>query len=315
MKDKYQREITYLRVSITDLCNLRCRYCMPNGILQKSHANILSFEEITEIVTAAAELGITKVRITGGEPLVRRGCVELCRMICAVPGIREVAITTNGTLLNRYAFDLKRVGISRVNISLDTLNPEKYQSITGCGTLKDALDGIEAAWQANLTPIKLNTVLIGGFNDDEITDFVELTRRFPIELRFIELMPMGGSFGKEAYLSSDTVLQKVPELIPAVGAGDSVAKMYRLPDGAGMIGLISPLSHHFCHTCNRLRLTSEGAIKPCLHSSQEISVRGKHGGELLDTLRLAIGRKPEQHGVLDAEHPSEARRTMNTIGG
>ena len=315
MKDQYQREISYLRVSVTDLCNLRCRYCMPEGVCQKSHADILSFEEITEIVTAAAQLGIRKVRITGGEPLVRRGVTELCRMVAAVPGIEEVALTTNGILLEQYAQGLKEAGVNRVNISLDTMDPEKYRYITGGGSLEGALRGIQAAFRAGLTPVKVNTVLIGGFNDDEIEEFVSLTRERPVELRFIELMPMGGEFGKEAYLPGDEVLHRVPELAPVETEKGGVARLYRLPDGKGKVGLISAVSRHFCATCNRLRLTSEGNLKPCLHSNQEIRVRGKHGEELLDTLRTAILEKPRMHGTLDAEHLSQAGRTMNTIGG
>lgn len=314
MRDQYQREISYLRVSITDLCNLRCRYCMPEGVCQKGHEDILSFEEITEIVTAAAQLGIRKVRVTGGEPLVRRGCVELCGMLAAVPGIEEVDMTTNGILLGKYAQGLKQAGVRRVNISLDTMHPERYTAITGGGRLEDALAGLEAAFAAELAPVKVNTVLIGGFNQDEIEDFVALTRETPLELRFIELMPMGGAFGKEAYLPGDTVLRRVPELEPLPGNG-GVARLYRLPGGRGRVGLISPLSRHFCGTCNRLRLTSEGALKPCLHSDQEIRVRGLHGDALLETLRQAVMSKPKMHGVLDAEHLSEAGRTMNTIGG
>lgn len=314
MRDQFEREITYLRVSVTDLCNLRCRYCMPEGMCKKAHTDILSYEEIAEIVEAAAQLGIHKVRITGGEPLVRRNVVELVRMVAEIPGIEEVDMTTNAVLLERYAGDLKQAGLRRVNISLDSLKPEKYAHITGGGRLADALAGIRAAFDAELTPVKLNTVLIGGFNDDEIEDFTALTQDTPLELRFIELMPMGGIFGKEAYLPGGTVLERVPTLreLPHDGG---VARLYQLPDGKGRVGLISALSRHFCGNCNRIRLTSEGAIKPCLHSSQEISVRGKHGEELLTTLRWAILKKPRMHGTLDAEHLSGAGRTMNTIGG
>ncbi len=314
MKDQFGREITYLRVSVTDLCNLRCRYCMPDGVCRKRHEDILSFEEITEIVAAAAQLGISKVRVTGGEPLVRRGCVELCRMIAGVEGIREIDLTTNGILLPRYAPALKEAGVTRVNISVDSLDPAKYREITGGGDLSAALAGVAAAAAAGLAPVKLNTVLIGGFNDDEIPAFVELTRKTPVELRFIELMPMGGHFGRSAYLPGDTVLQQVPELEPLPENG-GVARLYRLPGGLGRVGLISPLSRHFCASCNRLRLTSEGYLKPCLHSDQEICVRGKHGEELLSTLRQAIYAKPRMHGTLDAEHLSGAGRAMNTIGG
>ena len=314
MKDQFQREITYLRVSITDLCNLRCRYCMPEGVCQKRHEEILSFEEIAEIVAAAAELGVHKVRITGGEPLVRRGVVELCRMVSAIPGITEVDMTTNGILLGQYAHALKDSGVHRVNISLDTMDPERYREITGGGRLEDALRGIQAAFDAGLKPVKVNTVLIGGFNDDEIPAFVNWTRDTPVELRFIELMPMGGAFGSEAYLPGNAVLERMPALQPIPQDG-GVARLYQLPGGQGRVGLISPLSRHFCGTCNRLRLTSEGTIKPCLHSSQEIMVRGKHGAALREALEEAILCKPKMHGVLDAGHLSEAGRTMNTIGG
>ena len=314
MKDQYSRDITYLRVSITDLCNLRCRYCMPDGICQKRHEDILSFEEIEEIVAAAAQLGVKKVRVTGGEPLVRCGCVELCRMIASVPGIEEVDLTTNGTLLGKYARELKAAGVRRVNISIDSLDAEKYAWITGGGCLSDALEGVRAAQEAELLPVKLNCVLIGGFNDDEIPAFAELTRDEPLELRFIELMPMGGRFGPNAYLPGGAVLERVPALVPVSDRG-GVARLYRLPDGKGRVGLISPISRHFCASCNRLRLTSEGALKPCLHSDQEIRVRGKHGEELLETLRQAIYAKPRMHGALDAEHQSAAGRSMNTIGG
>ncbi len=314
MKDQFDREITYLRISITDLCNLRCRYCMPDGVCRKRHEDILSFEEIEEIASAAARLGVRKLRVTGGEPLVRRGCVDLCRMLAAIDGIEELDLTTNGTLLPRYAKDLKAAGVTRVNVSVDSLDPEKYAAITGGGVLQEALEGIRAAQEAGLAPLKLNVVLIGGFNDDEIPAFVELTRQMPIELRFIELMPMGGHFGPEAYLPGDAVLQRVPALSPLPDTG-GVARLYRLPEGLGRVGLISPLSRHFCASCNRLRLTSEGHLKPCLHSAQEINVRGLHGEELMETLRNAIHAKPRMHGVLDAEHRSEAGRTMNTIGG
>ncbi len=317
MKDHFQRDITYLRVSITDLCNLRCRYCMPpEGVHKLTRPQILTFEEIVEIVTAAAQLGVRKVRVTGGEPLIRAGVVDLCRSIAEIPGVNEVDVTTNGVLLEKLAQPLAQAGVRRVNISLDTLDPEKYAYITGGGDLAQTLRGIHAAEQAGLTPIKLNAVLIGGFNDDEIMNFVELTRRQPIELRFIELMPMGpgASFERRAFISDETVLEKAPELEPMESDG-GVARLYRLPGGKGRVGLISPRSRHFCGSCNRIRLTSEGALKPCLHSNQEIQLRGLHGEELLNTIRQAILAKPEQHGELSADCASQAGRTMNTIGG
>lgn len=317
MKDQFNREITYLRVSITDRCNLRCRYCMPEeGVCKVSHRDILRYEEILEIVSVAAELGVKKVRVTGGEPLVRLGCPELCAEISAIPGIEEVVLTTNGILLEQQAEALWNAGVRRVNVSLDTMDPEKYRSITGGGDIQRVLRGIEAARKAGMQPIKINTVLMGGFNDDEIPEFVEMTRQHPIELRFIELMPMGpgAEFGDGAYLPGQTVLERVPELSPMSGDG-GVARLYQLPGAVGRVGLISPLSRHFCGTCNRLRLTSEGALKPCLHSAQEIPLRGLHGDALRAAMISAIQAKPQMHGVLDAHHSSQAGRNMNTIGG
>lgn len=317
MKDQFDREITYLRVSITDRCNLRCRYCMPaDGVCKVSHQEILRYEEILEIVAMAAELGVKKVRVTGGEPLVRLGCADLCAGISSIPGIQEVVITTNGILLEQQAEALHRAGVKRVNVSLDTMNPEKYRSITGGGDIQRVLRGIEAARKVGMTPIKINTVLMGGFNDGEIPEFVEMTRTHPIELRFIELMPMGpgAEFGESAYLPGQTVLDRVPELRPLPEDG-GVARLYQLPGAAGRVGLISPLSRHFCGTCNRLRLTSEGALKPCLHSSQEIPLRGLHGDALREAMVSAILAKPKMHGALDAHHRSQAGRNMNTIGG
>ncbi len=317
MKDQYGREITYLRVSITDRCNLRCRYCMPeDGVCKLLRSDILSYEEIVEIVEAAAELGIRKVRVTGGEPLVRLGCAELCGKIARIPGIREVALTTNGVLLESEAEMLKAAGVGRVNVSLDTLDAEKYKRITGGGEIQKVLRGLSRAGAVGLTPIKLNVVLIGGFNDDEIPAFVALTRQHPIELRFIELMPMGpgAEFGENAYLPSQRVLDICPEL-EEQSQNDGVARLYRLPGGYGRVGLISPLSRHFCGSCNRLRLTAEGALKPCLHSDQEISLKGLHGDALREKIREAVYAKPRMHGALDAHHSSQAGRTMNTIGG
>lgn len=317
MKDQFEREISYLRVSVTDRCNLRCRYCMPpEGVCRLDHGDVLRYEEIVEITAAAAELGIRKVRVTGGEPLVRPGVTGLCAQLAAIPGIREVSITTNGVLLDRYAQELKEAGVRRVNMSLDTLNPEKYRAVTGGGDLSMALSGLRAAAEAGLFPLKLNAVLIGGFNDDEIETFVALTRNQDLQLRFIELMPLGpgAAFGPEAYLPGDTVLERVPELRPVEDDG-GVARLYQLPGGKGKVGLIAPVNRHFCGSCNRLRLTSEGHLKPCLHSSHEVPLRGLHGGALKEAIREAIRQKPAAHGDLTLGHASEAGRSMNTIGG
>jgi cyclic pyranopterin phosphate synthase len=317
MKDIYDRKINYLRISVTDLCNLRCRYCMPaEGVKKLDHSQTLTHEEIVEITRAAVELGIDKVRITGGEPLVHRDIVELCRSLGAIPGIRDMAMTTNATLLAPVAEELKAAGINRINISLDTLDPEKYRAITRLGNLEDALSGIRAAFGCGMSPVKLNAVLIGGFNDDEIASLARLTMTYPVEMRFIELMPIGDNreFGEEAYIPNTTVLQKLPELVP-VKTDDGVARLYTLPGAKGKVGLISPLSHEFCNRCSRLRLTSDGYLKPCLHSAEEIPVRGLHGEELKEAIRTAIYHKPARHPELSAEERSESKRGMNEIGG
>ena len=318
MKDRYGREINYLRVSLTDLCNLRCLYCMPaEGVCKLEHREILSIEEVVEIAAAAVELGINKIRLTGGEPLVRRGVVDLVKQLKALPGLEELVLTTNGILLPELAGPLKAAGLDRVNISLDSLNPEKYKHLTRGGSLDKALAGLRAAADAGLTPIKLNAVLIGGVNDDEIPALVELTRDKDREMRFIELMPIGDAqgFGPEAYLPAATVLERVPELRPLEGTEGGVAKLYALPGAKGRVGLISPLSCSFCSQCNRLRLTADGHLKPCLHSGREISLRGLHGQALRQALTDAVNAKPEAHTALSATERSDAGRNMNEIGG
>ncbi len=319
MIDKYQRPIDYLRVSVTDLCNLRCRYCIPQtGVSKQDHRDILSYDEIIAITRAAVGLGIRKVRVTGGEPLVRRGLAELCRGIKDIPGLGELALTTNGLLLGDMAQPLKTAGVDRVNISIDTLRPDRYAHITRGGKLEQALEGIQAAGRAGLRPIKLNVVLIGGFNDDEIKDFVRLTQDHPYEVRFIELMPIGEglSLWREGFLPNTTVLGAVPDLTPIPDGSGGVAKLYRLPGGKGQVGLINPVSCHFCASCNRLRLTADGMLKPCLHSDTEIPVRGLKDRALKEAIEYAISLKPQSRGDdLSDTRPSAADRCMNQIGG
>ena len=317
MIDSFGREIKYLRLSVTELCNLRCRYCMPeDGVCKKSHAQMLTQEEMLMAIRAAASLGITKLRLTGGEPLVKPNIVSLCQGAAATPGIRELCLTTNGTLLPKLAKPLQEAGVDRLNISLDTLQADKYRFITRRGELKEALDGIDAAQEAGFSSIKINTVLIGGFNDQEIRTLAELTLDRPIDLRFIELMPMydSGDFGPEAFLPYTVVTERLPELEPAAADG-GVAKLYRLPGAQGNIGLISPVSAHFCAECNRIRITADGKIKPCLHSSEEISIKGMSLEEMERTLRKAILEKPQWHGELSYSERSRANRNMNQIGG
>lgn len=319
MTDKYGRKIEYLRVSVTDRCNLRCIYCMPEeGIIDKKrHSEMLTLEEIYEVVKACASLGVKKVRITGGEPLTRKGITSLVQKINHIEGIKDIAMTTNGLLLKKYAKELKEAGLKRVNVSLDTMKEEKYKYITRFGSLKDVLDGMEEAKKVGLLPLKINVVLIGGFNDDEIEDFVKLTLDEDIQVRFIELMPIGqaSSWARENFIPNTLILDKFKDLMPVQKEDkSSPAEYYRLPGAKGMIGLINPISHQFCNNCNRLRLTADGKIKPCLHSNQEIDVREaiKTGGNLKETIINAILAKPQEHHLNDGE---SIKRDMMRIGG
>ena len=317
MIDEFGRKITYLRLSVTELCNLRCRYCMPaEGICKRAHEDMLTEEEMVQAVQAAASLGITKVRVTGGEPLTKPNIVSICRRVAQVPGIREVALTTNATRLVPLAAALREAGVLRVNVSLDTLRADRYAFITRGGVLREALDGIEAALAAGFEKVKINTVLIGGFNDDEIPALAALTKEWPVDVRFIELMPMPGDtlFGEEAYIPASRVLEALPEA-EALDLHEGVARLYRLPEAQGNIGLISPVSNHFCGECNRLRLTADGHLKPCLHSREEICIKGLDYEEMALEMERAIGLKPREHEALSAQEPSHAARTMNRIGG
>ena len=317
MTDAFGRTITYLRISVTELCNLRCRYCMEeDGVCKKSHDDMLTEDEMIRAVEAAASLGITKLRITGGEPLIKKNIVSIYRRAAAVPGIEEVCLTSNGLLLDKLAEPLKQAGVKRLNLSLDTLDAKKYTYITRGGSLDEFWRGFHAAMDAGFGKLKLNAVLIGGFNDDEIVPLAELTRRYPVDMRFIEMMPMcdGAGFGADAYIPYTHVLQALPQLCPAPSDG-GVAKLFRLPDAKGCVGLISPVSAHFCQACNRLRLTADGRVKPCLHSGAEYPLKGLDLEAMRAQLETAICAKPRWHGELDAAHRSGAGRSMNQIGG
>ncbi len=317
MTDPLGRNIDYLRLSVTDRCNLRCRYCMPpEGICKKAHAQMLTEDEMILAVEAAASLGITKVRITGGEPLVKKNILSICSRTGAVEGVREVCMTTNGVLLPRFARQLRQAGVSRLNISLDTLDPQKYTHITRMGALGDFFRGLDAAFEAGFEKIKLNAVLIGGFNDDEIPALAALTEKYPVDVRFIELMPMydSGDFGETAFIPVTRVLEALPDAVPVAQDG-GIARLYRLPEGKGNVGLISPVSAHFCAQCNRLRLTADGGLKPCLHSREEFSIKGLDFQAMRRVMETAIAQKPRWHGDLDARHRSHAGRNMHEIGG
>jgi len=319
MKDRFGRNIEYLRVSVTDRCNLRCMYCMPEeGIKnKKKHSEIMTLEELYEVIEVFAQLGVRKIRITGGEPLVRYGITSLIEKIARLEQINEITMTTNGLELKKYAKELKKAGLIRVNISLDTLKADKYKEITRFGSIHDVLEGIKEAKEVGLLPIKINTVLIGGFNDDEIEDFVELTREEDIQVRFIELMPIGqvAGWAREKFVSNDIVLERIPELIP-VGVEDksSPAKYYKLPDGKGKVGLINPISHNFCSNCNRIRLTADGKLKPCLHSNKEVDILQsmRKGENIKELIQNTILEKPSSHNL---DKGDSIERNMVQIGG
>ena len=323
MIDNHGRKISYLRLSVTERCNLRCRYCMPEeGICKKNHADMLTEDEMIMAAEAAASIGVSKIRITGGEPLLKKNILSICRRTAAVEGIKELCLTTNGTLLADMAEDLKAAGVNRINISLDTLNPEKFGHMT-CrpGMYEKAEAGLKKALETGFEKIKINTVLIGGYNDDEIRDLAELTLKYPVDVRFIELMPMydSGDFGQDAYLSGDAVLAALPELTECGGGNEGnsegVAKLYSLPGALGRIGIISPVSNHFCSSCNRLRLTADGFIKPCLHGAGELHIKGLDYEAMKEQFEKAVLMKPACHEPLSAEERSEAGRNMNQIGG
>lgn len=333
MKDKHGRTIDYLRISLTDRCNFRCIYCMPeDGVDQMSHLEILRIEEIEAIVRAAAEMGITRVRLTGGEPLVRKGVVDLVQTITNTPGIESVAMTTNGVLLPQMADDLKRAGLSRVNISLDTLDVDQFRQITRVGTLQDTLDGIDSALEVGFKPVKVNAVTVRRLDQDYLA-FAKLSIDRPLHVRFIEYMPVGDSsdttgcgWGKEDVVSSDETREIINERAIAEGlgalkpAGDGKpsgwgpAQYYEFEGAQGTVGFISPLSRHFCSECNRLRLTADGKIRPCLFSDQEFDVREalRIGGEeaVREVLRESIGAKPDEH-----HDQVGTERGMSQIGG
>jgi len=288
---------------------------MPEaGVTKLRHEDILSVEEIAEIVQATAACGITKVRITGGEPLVRRGIVDICKKVAEAEGIQEVCLTSNGILLPQFVDELKSADVDRLNISLDSLDRATYKEITRSDSLNDALAGIHAALETGFDAIKINAVLIGGINDNEILDLLEMTRKYKVDVRFIELMPVGecANWANSRFYSALSILQLAPEL-REIGT-DGVSKKYILPGGIGSVGLISPISSHFCPTCNKIRITSEGKLKPCLHSSEEINLRGLHGAELKEVIRNAIYGKPRKHELAEGE-ASAATRNMNEIGG
>jgi cyclic pyranopterin phosphate synthase len=327
--DAHSRPINYLRISVTDRCNLRCVYCMPpEGVPWRPHEQILRHEEIETIVRAAAELGISKVRLTGGEPLVRLGIVDLVQMLARVPGVDDLTMTTNGVLLSRDAEALARAGLRRVNVSLDTLRAQRFQRITRLGQIEDVLAGIEAAHQAGLEPVKINTVVIRGMNEDEVVDFARKTMDEAWNVRFIEWMPVGneqcmGRRWLDGVVAADEIRRRIEaalgELQPAkASAGGGPARYYNLAGARGTIGFITPVSEHFCFRCNRLRLTADGQLRLCLLSDEEIDLRtplrsGADVAQIKALILQGIERKPLRHHLDECEGPE--RRVMSQIGG
>lgn len=318
--DSFGRRINYLRISVTNRCNLRCIYCMPpEGVPLIPHSEILSYEEISTVVQVAAGLGFNKIRLTGGEPLVRSELSKLVRMLSQIEGIEGISLTTNGTLLKKYAWELKGAGLTRVNVSLDTLKADKFREITRLGDLENVLDGIEAAKDAGLAPVKINMVVMRGINDDEVLDFANMTREEEWDVRFIELMPFAGV---AELVPSGELRWRIRSLgalepcLPSVGNGP--ARYYRLSGAKGTIGFISSITEPFCSTCNRLRLTSDGQLYPCLLSGDGVDLKGplRSNASMQEIERLilkAVISKPEHHRLAQGVVP--LKRNISQIGG
>jgi cyclic pyranopterin phosphate synthase len=323
LKDGFNRVIDYLRISITDHCNLRCLYCMTDDVSWVPHEEILRFEEIERIVALFVREGIRKIRITGGEPLMRNGLPEFIRRISEIEGLYDLSLTTNGVLLKQFANALKQAGLKRLNVSLDTLKPERYQEITGKDFFRDVWEGIETARTAGLSPVKINIVAMKDRNDDEILDFARLTLESPYIVRFIEYMPVNESWEDKDLLTIQRIRERIEsrfKLDPIDGShNNGPARVYKIPGSKGEIGFISPMSNHFCGTCNRIRLTADGNLRPCLFSDVEIDIKRsmRSGGkdeDLLKCLYEALNLKPERHRMQTISAP-KCHRGMWSIGG
>lgn len=326
MQDAFARNINYLRMSITDRCNLRCFYCSPvQGMVKLAHHEILRYEELLRLAAVAANLGMKKLRVTGGEPLVRRGLAGFIRRLHDTPGVDEICLTTNGVRLAERAEALWTAGLRRLNISLDTLHPERYRQITGGDYFSQVWEGLRIAEALGFAPIKINCVVMRGLNDDELLAFARLSLEYPYQVRFIEFMPIGAQsrWHHRYYLSTADLqarlrgLGKLEEIAPEAAAGP--ARRFRLSGARGELGFISPISQHFCPTCNRLRLTADGRLRPCLFSDQEIDIKtplrqGASEATLQELFLTAIRIKPKRH-PLGAPEPYTCQRPMASIGG
>ena len=332
MIDKHNREINYLRISITDRCNLRCVYCMPKeGVSFIGHEDILRYEEMLRIVNVAVKTGIAKVRVTGGEPLVRRGVTEFLSSLKEVDGLKDISLTTNGLLLEGCAEAIFDAGIRRINISLDSLVADRYRDITRGGDLGSVIRGIQKAHRTGFSPIKINVVAIQGFNDDEILDFAKLTIDKPYQIRFIEFMPIGDPALENGlgYLSNDEIIRRIDDFSPLEPViptrrdnMNGPARLYTLRDAQGRIGFISAMSHGFCSSCNRLRLTADGHLRACLLADEptvDLKTPLRNGctdSELEALIRNLIGRKPDSYKIdCHQGHRRKCATNMSSIGG
>ncbi len=328
LKDSFGRKITYLRLSVTDRCNLRCFYCMPQAKFSwMPPETLLKYEEIIQIVRVLACLGVKKIRLTGGEPLVRKDIVSLIKKIAQIEGIEKVCLTTNGVFLKSVAKDLFNAGLRHINISLDTLNPERFLEITGMDQFFNVFNSIKTCVEMGFSPIKINFVMMKGKNDDELTNFAELTQKWPIEVRFIEFMPIGSSskWGEEYFLSSDDakiIIENVcGRLKPVKQLKDSgPAELFKLPNSIGKIGFISPLSHKFCSNCNRIRIRADGTLRLCLFSDMEIGLRnivrnGISDYKLAKLFLEAISKKPATYLNDQKKERPYCKQQMSSIGG
>ncbi len=323
--DSWQRQINYLRISVTDHCNLNCSYCSVGEIPRLRHEDVLSYEEIERIVRVAADMGISKVRLTGGEPLMRPHFCRLVRMIAGIEGIDDISLTSNGIMLDRYAEELKEAGLKRVNISLDTLKRERFRQITGQDKLEAVLAGIEAAHKAGLEPVKINMVVLRDINDDEVVDFARKSINEGWHTRYIEFMPISTPNGQvTGMVSTQEIMERIQvlgKLEPYAGPeGNGPARYYKFPDAKGTVGFITPMTEHFCHSCNRLRITSDGHLRPCLLAEEEVNLKealrnGASNDELKSLIHQAVNLKREQHNLAGKLAPETDGRPMCQIGG
>lgn len=323
MQDQFAREIEYLRISVTDRCNLRCRYCMPaEGVRWIPHECILTLEEILRLMKISTELGFRRFRITGGEPLVRKGILGFLEESAKIPGVEDLMMTTNGLLLPQMAGDLKAAGVQRVNVSLDTMKPERFRDITRGGDVSAVIEGIFRSLEAGLNPVKINVVVVRGLNADELPDFFELAKKYPFHVRFIELMPIGVSSGQREDFFAIQEMKELLGLEDTMPAQDILGwgpAEYVRPEGfKGSLGFISAMSRHFCDTCNRVRLTADGKLRTCLHSKREVDLRsalrnGSSDEDLKELMAHTIWRKPARHNM--NREALQGRRVMSQIGG